>query len=253
MPDVTEILVAVPVMLMGATVLSTVGFGIGIATSPLLLLVIEPQTVVVVVNTVSLAVFALIIAQTRRHLRVRELLPVIVIAGGVLGAPIGVLVLSTLSGSALRIGITALVVLFTASLRFGGLMVLARKRSIGPLVGLSVGALLAGFGIGGPLVAVYLLAREMPSQTVRGQLSLFFLIVESVAVVGYAVSGLFTTERLALIAIVIAPVLLGYVLGAALVGRMSETRFRQSVVGVILATSFVVLAREALRLQGVIS
>ena len=250
MPDVTEILVAVPVMLMGATVLSTVGFGIGIATSPLLLLVIEPQAVVVVVNTVSLAVFALIIAQTRRHLRVRELLPVI--AGGVLGAPIGVLVLSTLSGSALRIGITALVVLFTASLRFGGLMVLARKRSIGPLVGLSVGALLAGFGIGGPLVAVYLLAREMPSQTVRGQLSLFFLIVESVAVVGYAVSGLFTTERLALIAIVIAPVLLGYVLGAALVGRMSETRFRQSVVGVILATSFVVLAREALRLQGVI-
>ena len=249
MPDVTEILVAVPVMLMGATVLSTVGFGIGIATSPLLLLVVEPQTVVVVVNTVSLAVFALIIAQTRRHLRVRELLPVI--AGGVLGAPIGVLVLSTLSGSALRIGITALVVLFTASLRFGGLMVLARKRSIGPLVGLSVGALLAGFGIGGPLVAVYLLAREMPSQTVRGQLSLFFLIVESVAVVGYAVSGLFTTERLALIAIVIAPVLLGYVLGAALVGRMSETRFRQSVVGVILATSFVVLAREALRLQGV--
>ena len=251
MPDTTEILVAIPVMLMGATVLSTVGFGIGIATSPLLLLVIEPQTVVVVVNTVSLAVFALIIVRTRHHLRVRELLPVI--AGGVLGAPIGVLVLSTLGGSALRIGITVLVVLFTASLRFGGLLVLARRKSTGPLVGLSVGALLAGFGIGGPLVAVYLLAREMPSQTVRGQLSLFFLTVESVAVVGYAVSGLFTTERLALIAIVIAPVLLGYVLGAALVGRMSETRFRQSVVGVILATSFVILVREALRLQGVIS
>ena len=251
MPDVTEILVAVPVMLMGATVLSTVGFGIGIATSPLLLLVIEPQTVVVVVNTVSLAVFALIIAQTRRHLRVRELLPVI--AGGVLGAPIGVLVLSTLSGSALSIGITALVVLFTVSLKFDVLLVLARRRSTGPLVGLSVGALLAGFGIGGPLVAVYLLARKLPSQTVRGQLSLFFLTVESVAVVGYAVSGLFTTERLALIAIAIPPVLLGYVLGTALVGRMSETRFRQSVVGVVLTTSFIVLAREALRLQGVIS
>ena len=70
--------------------------------------------------------------------------------------------------------------------------------------------------------------------------------------VGYAVTGLFTTERLALIAFVIVPVLLGYVLGTALVGRMSETRFRQSVVGVILATSAIVLAREALRLQGVI-
>ena len=144
-------------------------------------------------------------------------------------------------------------VLFTASLRFGGLVVLARRRSIGPLVGLSVGALLAGFGIGGPLVAVYLLARETAEpDRQRPAFPVLPRSVESVAVVGYAVSGLFTTERLALIAIVIAPVLLGYVLGAALVGRMSETRFRQSVVGVILATSFVVLARETLRLQGVI-
>ncbi len=251
MPDITEILVAVPVMLMGSTVLSTVGFGIGIATTPLLLLVIEPQTVVVVVNTVSLVLFALIIWQTRRHLRVRELLPVI--AGGALGAPIGVLVLSALGGSALRIGITGLVIVFTLSLKFDALTELSRRRWTGPLIGLTVGALLAGFGIGGPLVAIYVLARKLPTQAVRGQLALYFLVVESVAAAGYAVTGLLTTERLALIAIVVPPVILGYVLGSALVGRMSETRFRQSVVGVILATSVIILVREALRLQGVIS
>ena len=251
MPDLAEILVAIPVMLMGSTVLSTVGFGIGIATTPLLLLVIDPQTVVVVVNTVSLVLFALIIAQTRRHLRVRELLPVI--AGGVIGAPIGVLVLSAIGGSALRIGITGLVIVFTLSLKFDALTELSRRRWTGPLIGLIVGALLAGFGIGGPLVAIYVLARKLPSQAVRGQLSLYFLVVESVAALGYAVAGLYTTERLALIALVVPSVVLGYVFGSALVGRMSETRFRQSVVGVILATSVIVLVREALRLQGVIS
>ena len=115
-----------------------------------------------------------------------------------------------------------------------------------------MGALLAGFGIGGPLVAIYVLARKLPSQAVRGQLALYFLVVESVAALGYAVAGLLTTERLALIAIVVPSVVLGYVFGSALVGRMSETRFRQSVVGVILATSVVILVREALRLQGVI-
>ena len=238
-------------MLMGSTVLSTVGFGIGIATTPLLLLVIEPQTVVVVVNTVSLVLFALIIWQTRQHLRVRELLPVI--AGGALGAPIGVLVLSTLGGSALRIGITGLVIVFTLSLKFDALTELSRRRWTGPLIGLSVGALLAGFGIGGPLVAIYVLARKLPTQAVRGQLALYFLVVESVAAAGYAVAGLLTTERLALIAIAIPPIVLGYFVGSALVGRMSETRFRQSVVGVILATSVIILVREALRLQGVIS
>ncbi len=250
MPDLIEILVAVPVMLLGATVLSTVGFGIGISTSPLLLLVMEPQTVVVVVNTVSLALFALIIVQTRRHVRLREMLPLI--AGGVLGVPIGIFMLSALDPSALRIGITALVVLVMASLRFDAPKLLAGNRSTGPIIGLVVGALLAAFSIGGPLVAIYLLAKETPSPSARGQLSVYFLVVQSLSAAGYAISGLYTTESLTLIAIVTAPVLLGFGVGAFLVSKMSETRFRQSVIAVTLATSLVVLAREALRLQGVI-
>ncbi len=250
MPDAAEIVVAVPVMLVGATVLSTVGFGIGITTSPVLLLVLEPQTVVVVLNSVSLALFGLIIYQTRAHIDLRQILPVG--AAGVVGVPIGVVLLSTLGNTALSIGIAALVVLFTLSLRLETPKVLARKALAGPAIGLTVGAVLAASGIGGPLVVVYLLARDLPSQAVRGQLAVYFMMVESVSVAGYAVSGLFNAERLSLIVIVTVPVLLGYVLGTALARRMDETRFRQGVVGVILVSSFVVLAREAFRLQSIV-
>ena len=250
MPDAAEILVAVPVMLVGSTVLSTVGFGIGITTSPLLLLVMEPQTVVVMLNTVSLALFGLIIHQTRHHIRLREVLPVGI--AGVLGVPIGVFVLISAGTTALRVGIMVLVVAFTLSLRLQAPTRLTHHRLAGPAVGLAVGALLASSGIGGPLVAVYLLARELPRQAMRAYLSVFFLMVESVSVVGYAVSGLFTTERVWLILIVAAPVLLGYALGTVLVRRMNETRFRRGVIGVILVTSLMVLGREAIRLQGAV-
>lgn len=250
MPDAAEILIAVPVMLLGSTVLSTVGFGIGITASPLLLLVLDPQTTVVMLNTASLALFALIIYQTRHHIRPREVLPIG--TAGVLGVPVGVLALSTLSDGALRVGITMLVVAFTLSLRLNAPARLAHRQSAAPVIGLVVGTLLATSGIGGPLVVVYLLARGLPSQAVRGHLSAYFLMVQSVSVAGYAVSGLFTPERLWLIAIVAPPVLLGYAFGTVLVRRMDEARFRQGVIGVILVTSLVVLVREALRLQAAI-
>ena len=52
-------------LFVGSTVLSTVGFGIGMTTTPVLLLVFEPQTAVVVVNTISIVLFGLIIYQNR--------------------------------------------------------------------------------------------------------------------------------------------------------------------------------------------
>ena len=249
MIDTPELVVAALVMLAGATVMSTLGFGIGITTSPILLLVLEPQTVVVMLNTVSLVLFALIIYQTRAHITLRDILPTGV--AGMVGVPIGVLVLSLAGAGALRIGITVLVIALTLSLRFPVPAALVGYRPTGPAIGLAVGALLAASGVGGPLIVLYLLARDMPRHAVRGQLSVFFLMVESVAVVGYAVAGLFTLERLSLILVMTAPVLLGYSFATLLVRRMDEVWFRRGVIGLILGTSLMVLGREVLRLQGV--
>ena len=70
-----DLAVAAAMMFAGSTVLSTVGFGIGVATAPVLLLVLDPQTVVITVNTASLVLFVLLILQTRAHLSVRDVMP----------------------------------------------------------------------------------------------------------------------------------------------------------------------------------
>ncbi len=53
--SLVEVLVAALMLFAGSTVLGTVGFGIGMTTTPVLLLTFDPQTVVVLVNTVPLA------------------------------------------------------------------------------------------------------------------------------------------------------------------------------------------------------
>ncbi len=240
--SILEIAVAVVMLFAGSTVLSTVGFGIGMTTTPVLLLLLEPQTVVVVVNTVSLALFVLIIHQTRDHLSVRETTPLGV--AGLLGVPVGVLILSEASASALRISITGLILLLTLAVVFNFRGPIPRSNLVGPVVAFVVAVLLTSLGIGGPLMALFLLTRGWPPQAVRGSLALYFLAVEAAGVVGYGVAGLFTTERIALIAVVTLPVLLGFWLATRLLRGMNETVFRRAVIVVIIATSLMVLGRE---------
>ena len=233
-------------MFAGSTVLSTVGFGIGVATAPVLLLVLDPQTVVITVNTPSLVLFVLLILQTRAHLSVRDVMPMAI--AGLLGAPLGVFILSSAGADVLRIAITALILVLATAVAFDIRLPFPRGRMAGPAVGFPVGVLLTSTGIGGPLVALFLLTSELKRHALRASLSVYFLLVESTGVIGYGVAGLFTPERITLILVVTVPVLLGYRLATVLVGRMNEQVFRTTVVGVILTTSLMVLGREILRL-----
>ena len=240
--SISEMVVAAATMLVGSTVFSTMGFGIGMTTTPFLLLVFEPQTVVVMVNTVTILLLVLIIRQTRAVLPFREMTGVS--AAGLLAVPIGVLFLSSATSTTLRISITALILVLAAFTLFNRHIRLPRPGLVGLTVGFVVSLLLTSLGIGGPLMVLFLLTREWTRDAIRGGLAYYFLIVEGAAVVGYGVAGLFTAERVVLILIVIAPVLVGFGIAALVVRRMNERIFRHAVVGFIMVTSVMVLARE---------
>ena len=241
-----QLSVAAATLFAGSTVLSTVGFGIGMTTTPVLLLVLDPRTVVVTVNTVSLALFVLILFQTRGSLPLREIAPGSV--AGVLGVPVGVFFLSSASASLLRISITALIILLTIPVVLNVRRTVPQPALVGLAVGFVVGVMLTSLGIGGPLMALFLLARDRPRHAVRASLSFYFLLVELSGVIGYGVIGLFTPERIVLVLIVTVPVLLGFGVATVLVRMMNERVFRNAVVAVILTTSAMVLGREVIRL-----
>ena len=104
--------------------------------------------------------------------------------------------------------------------------------------------MVAGLAIGGPLLVLFLLGRGMGRQGVRASMAFFFIVVYCTAAIGYVVQGLFTAERLILIAAAAPGAVLGYWLSTRLAGRMNERVFRQAVVGVIAVTSTLVLVRE---------
>ena len=229
-------------LFVGATVLSTIGFGIGMTTIPVLLFVLEPQTVIVVVNSVSLALFVMIIAQNRQELPFRSVGPWAL--AGLPGAWIGARVLEDSDAGLLKIAITALTIALTLVVAFNVRARIPSGMIAGLVVAFLVSVTLNALGIGGPMMALYILGQNWTRNSVRGALSLYFLFVESAGVVMYVVTGLLTTERIALILIAIVPVALGFWLATHLVRRMNDTVFRRATVVAIIGMSGLVLARE---------
>ena len=242
MPTLVESVVSAVTLFIGATVLSTVGFGIGMTTIPVLLFILEPQTVIVVVNSVSLALFVLIVYQNRDELPVRSVGPWAL--AGLAGVPVGVLILKGSDAGLLKIAITTVTIALTLVVAFNVKARFPSGLAAGLVIGFLVSVTLNALGIGGPIMALYALTQNWSRNAVRGSLSLYFLFVEVAGVIGYGVAGLLTTERIALILIAVAPVTLGFWLATHLVKRMNDVVFRRATVVAIIGMSGLVLARE---------
>ena len=242
MPEILHIVVTSLVLMGAAFVIGAIGFGFGLTTSPVLLLILDPQTVVIVINAVAIIAFSLVLVETREHLRNRELAPMGIAA--VLGTPIGVFALSTLDPTVLRISIGVLVLILTTMVVFNAEWRVPYPRISGPILGLISSAFTTGLAIGGPILVLFFLGRGMDRQGVRASMAFFFTIMYVAAAIGYAIQGLFTTERLILIAAAAPVVAIGYWIAVKLTGHMNERVFRTAVVGVIVVSSLVVIARE---------
>ena len=241
-----QLLLVAAIVFGGALVFCTVGFGIGVASFPLLLLLLDPQTAVVVINTVSLFMFSLVIWQTRQHIPVRQVLPIAV--AGLVGVPVGIFILRDTDTVFLRIAIAGLIIALTLLAAFNARWALPKSTPVGMGVGFVVSVMLNAFGVGGALMVLAWLSHKMSSQALRGSLSLYFLVVEGFGVIGYGVAGLLTQERMLLIAVAALPVVLGFGVALLILRHINEVMFRRLVMAAIVGTSVTVLAREVIGL-----
>ena len=234
-------------LFLGCTVYSATGFGIAMTAMPIALLAVgDPQTAVVVVNTGGVSAGILIAIQARKDIPYREIVPIA--TAGALGVPFGVAILKFADPSIIRIGIVVLILLlaalslkeFDGEIPFAGLL--------GIVAGFIVGGSLTAFAVGGPLIVLFLLARNLGRRSVRGAMALFLLVIAGIGVIAYASTGLYSAERLTLVAIALIPSFIGFALGGLLIQRMNEQIFRYVVLGIIGLSSMAVLVPEVLKI-----
>ena len=187
--------------------------------------------------------FSLVIWQTRQHIPVRQVLPIA--AAGLVGVPVGILILRDADTAILRIAIALLIIALTLLAAFNRRWTLPNSTPVGLGTGFVVSMIVNAFGVGGALLALALLSRRMSSRALRGSLSLYFLAVEGAGVIGYwrnrpAHGRTSSTDRR------------GGASGSAgglgrrrlILRRINEVMFRRLVIVAIVVTSLTVLVRE---------
>ena len=242
---VLEILVVVIATLCGSTVLSTLGFGIGMVATPILLLIFDPQTAIVTLSPAGTVLSALIAWRHRDHILMRETLPIALL--GMAGAFTGVYVLSTSDDQLLKIAIVTLIIPLTILSFFNPRNLKDRipfPKVVGPFIGYLVGLMLGSMAIGGPLLVIFLIVRGWKSYAIRGSMSFFLLCVMVCALIGFVPAGLYGEGRIALSAVAFVPMIAGFWVGSRLANRMNENLFRKCSVTVIVLSSLTVIIRE---------
>ena len=240
-----ELLIALFMVWLGATVMGSVGFGMGLVASPVLLLLVEPQMVVVVVNAEIGLLTLMVLVRNWRHVDLKAAIWMSV--GGVAAAPIGVLVLGSAGPGVLRIAVGLVVLALACLMVFDIPLPGVRRRAAGPVFGFLSSLSVTALSIGGPLAAMYAIAQGWAPRTVRASLALYFLAYEITAFALYALTGLIDRGTLANVAVLAPGLIAGFGLGAFLATRMDQQAFRRLAMAVIIVGSFVLLAREVAR------
>ncbi len=240
-----DLLIALTIILVGATVMGTLGFGLGLVTVPVLMVLVDPQSVVVIVNGSIAVLMLLVLLQVRHHLDLR--LAGGLALGGVAAAPIGVLALDAASPTVLRLTIALVILVMGVLSLFRVPLPFAHKRLAGPVLGFLTALSVTTLSVGGPLVAIYAGTRGWAPPVMRASLAFYFLVFEGTALLLYALSGLADREDAGNIAILLPAVLVGFALASVLVGRMNAPFFRYAAIGVIITGGVILLGREIAR------
>ena len=237
-----ELVFALLIVSAGAVALGTVGFGLGMVATPVLLLFLDVKSVVVVVNILIAALVVIVLTQTWRHLNFR--LCGGLVLGGLAATPVGVAALNAADAGTLKLVIAGAVIVLGLFSLTGLQLPLANHRLSGPVFGFVTCLAIPSISIGGPLAGLYAITQRWPPQTVRASLALLFIATSTAAVAQYAAAGLLDRTDLANVGLLVPGLVAGFAIASMVVNRLNERAFRYVAVGITLMGGAVLLTRE---------
>ena len=229
------------IMAAASLVLGLAGFGNALVAMAFLPYFMPPATAIAVLTIYTIAFAIAIFVPVRQHLAPRGVAHLLV--GTVLGTPLGVWILVTVSASTLNRIIGAVLVVVVI-LEWAGVYperLKGRRWGIG--AGLLAGMTGGAVGMPGPPVVLYSTTQGWSRQTIKANLQVFFFVNQVVILAGYWWAGLLTREVWRLSASFALPAAAGTALGILLFTRVDHARFRRVVFAVLLGSGIILLTR----------
>jgi len=209
------------------------GFGSGLIAIPLLAFLFPLPFIVPVLALLSYSGTVFQSVQLRQQVAWRDMLPLIPFS--LTGIAVATWLLVNLDANSLAIALGGFVLLYSIYSLLP-LPVHAGGRQWAILAGSCGGIVGALFGTGGPFYVLYLKMRQLSKGQFRATIAMVFLVDGGARIFSYAIGGLFTTQTLWLLILLLPVLFLGMYAGHHLHIRIDQKRFNQ-VISVLLIMS----------------
>lgn len=220
---------------------AAVGFGFALVLVPLLSLFWGLKDTIAISILLGPISSLFVVMELWRHARWRVVGGLT--AGSLVGVPIGAALLVLADPLPLRL-LVALVILFSTFLTFRGARFDQPRRPVTAslFVGACSGTLRTATSMGGPPVALYLLALRYPTAAFVGTNASYVLLGSLASVGGLAVAGRVSESILRMVVFAIPALLVGGWLGRHIRAHFSENVFRILVAILLLLTGVAAIA-----------
>lgn len=169
-----------------------------------------------------------------------------------LGLPLGVMLLSVLQPTVLKLMIALLLILYGGYFSFS--RVLPQLQQVRPVWDATVGflgGLLGGLaGLSGVLPTMWCALRPWPKLAQRAVLQPFNVVILSVGMVLLAVRGAYTPEVLYSLLLAVPATMLSAQLGISLFKRLADHQFKRLLIGLMFVSGVGLLIRESVEWMG---
>lgn len=225
------------VILLAATATGVTGFGLGLLSTPFLVILLPPKVVVPLLLLHGTVTSAAIAFGSRKWLDPRRMWPLML--AGISGVPLGTHLLLTWDGSTLKVFIGVVITLFALAFLLGFRRELRNERLACGLVGFVSGVLKGSVGMSGSPIALFFANQGLDKQSFRANIALYFTALNLVTVPAYLMTGLMTTTIATYAALSLPALGLGMLAGVRLSGRVQDALFRRVTLVVVMGAGLV--------------
>jgi uncharacterized membrane protein YfcA len=235
--------VALLAALFAGVVTGTTGFGLALISTPILLFVYEPATVIFLTAVFSVVISAAVVWDSWRE--AHRTLALALLPPACVGLVAGAEVLRVVDPTYIRLAVGAVVVL-SALLLLRDVRLPGADTRWGPVVaGSASGALATSTGLAGPPIVLLLASRGLPKHQFRGTSAFYFLLMSAVTLIILPARGLVAAGDLQLAAALVPAAIVGKAIGTAFLNRISEGAFRTLSLGLVILTGTLGVATAA--------
>jgi uncharacterized protein len=230
----TIILVA-SIVLIAGFIQSLTGFGFALMATPLLFLLLEPKTAIVLVVTMASVNMLVMTIAYRKDINIKR--TIFMSLGSLIGVPIGTYVLIILTPMSIKLVVATVIIILSILLILNRTYYFKQFILWHMIAGFFSGILTSSTSLGGPPSVLFLLSQNITKAEFLGTISITGLILSIISILMFGSMGLITLNILQTDLVSLPALGLGFLFGTIVVKTINSKLFKNIAIGVVMLSA----------------